>query len=64
MYLKILKIGHYLGSRYERGDSDYSIILMSKYMGHSESNASYLLPWKLQQIENTITLFDKANSQL
>lgn len=27
-------------------------------------NATYLSPWKLQQIQNTVTLFDRTSSQL
>ena len=35
------------------------------YVVRSESNASCLLPWKLQQIKkSTITPFDRVNSQL
>ena len=33
------------------------------YIGHSESNDSYLFPWKIRQAENTITLSDRENSR-
>ena len=35
------------------GCTEWIIILGSIYMGCSESNASYLFPWKLQQMQRT-----------
>jgi len=39
---------------------------ITKYVGCSESKASYLFPWKLQQLQRARwhKLFDRANSQL
>lgn len=34
------------------------------YIDRSENNASYLFPWELQHMKSTITLFDRASSEL
>ena len=63
-YLLIYKV---LSVFFEMGKNALNLIdicVTGIYAGHSETNSSYLLPWKLQQIqESTITLFDRANSQ-